>query len=115
MNSLEILRKIFINPEKSLMLFDNLESLKFYTKDSDDSKIYIKSLWKREEERLIYNETTKKSAPEEIVKQLFIDELRKKYKYPQKLIDTEVDVQFWRETNDHKRADIVIYSDETMN
>lgn len=114
MNSLEILRKIFINPEKSLMLFDNLESLKFYTKDSDDSKIYIKSLWKREEERLIYNETTKKSAPEEIVKQLFIDELRKKYKYPQKLIDTEVDVQFWRETNDHKRADIVIYSDDEL-
>ncbi|MDD3145448.1 MAG: N-6 DNA methylase, partial [Candidatus Gracilibacteria bacterium] len=114
MNSLEILKKIFINPEKSLMLFDNLDSLKFYTRDGDESKIYIKSLGKREEERIVYNEQTKKSAPEEIVKQLFIDELRKKYKYPQKLIDTEVDVQFGREINDHKRADIVIYGDDGL-
>jgi len=111
-SSHEVLKKIFISPEKSLILFDNLDSLKFYTKDGEEEKYYIKSLGKREEERLIFNEKTKKSAPEEIVKQLFIDELRKKYKYPQKLIDTEVNVQFGREINDNKRADIVIYSDD---
>ena len=114
MNSLDILKKIFINPEKALIIFDNLESLKFYLKDWDEEKIYIKSLGKREEERLVYNEKTKKSAPEEIVKQLYIDELRKKYKYPKKLIDTEVDVQFWREINDHKRADIIIFWDDEL-
>ncbi|MBS8121906.1 N-6 DNA methylase [Candidatus Vampirococcus lugosii] len=108
----EVLKKIFPNPEKSLLLFDNLENLKFYTKDGEEGKYYIKSLGRREEERLIYNETTGKSAPEEIVKQLYIDELIKKYKYPKKLIDTEVDVQFGREKYDHKRVDVVVYSDD---
>jgi type I restriction enzyme M protein len=108
----QIIGKIFKNPEQDLLMFDSLLSkLDIYEKDT--GKYYVKSISKMEEEKLVYNEKTGKSAPEEIVRQLYLLELTKKYKYPKAHIELEKIVQFGREKNDNKRADIVVYTDET--
>lgn len=75
----------------------------------DDGKYYIKSNSKGEQEKMVYSE--KKSAPEEIVRQLYLDRLINKYKYPRELIDVETIVNFGREK---KRADIIIYKDDKI-
>jgi len=108
----EIIYKIFKNPEQDLSMFDNpFSKLNIYEKET--GKYYIKSISKKEEEKIVYNEKTEKSAPEEIVRQLYLLELTKRYKYPKSHIEIEKIVQFGREKNDAKRADIVVYSDET--
>lgn len=104
MNSIEVLHKIFKNPEGELLIFDDLSSLNLYEKES--GKYYIKAISKFDEEKLVYNEKTGKSAPEEIVRQLYLIQLNKQYKYPKHLIELEKHVNFGREV---KRADIVVY------
>lgn len=99
-----ILLKIFKNPEQELLMFDDLSKLDIYEKE--EGKFYIKAISKLEEEKLIYNEKTGKSAPEEIVRQLYLIQLTKHYKYPKSLIELEKHVNFGREI---KRADIVVY------
>ncbi len=98
-----ILLKIFRNPEQDLLLFDHLE-LDIYEKDQ--GRYYLRSASKGEAEKLVFNENTGKSAPEEIVRQLYLQELTKNYRYPQNLIEIEKHVNFGREI---KRADIVVY------
>ncbi len=58
---------------------------------------------------MVYSE--KKSSPEEIVRQLYLNRLTSKYKYPKELIDVEVVVNFGREK---KRADIILYKDDKI-
>jgi len=99
-----ILGKIFRNPEQELMFFDDFSGLDIYEKES--GKFYLKALAKGEAEKLVYNEKTGKSAPEEIVRQLFLNKLIKHYKYPKDRIEIEKWVNFGRE---QKRADIVVY------
>jgi len=99
-----ILNKIFKNPEQELLMFDDLGKLDIYEKD--EGKFYIKAISKNEEEKLVYNAKTGKSAPEEIVRQLYLVKLTKHYKYPKNLIELEKQVNFGRE---QKRADIVVY------
>jgi type I restriction enzyme M protein len=99
-----ILNKIFKNPEQELLMFDDLGKLDIYEKD--EGKFYIKAISKSEEEKLVYNTKTGKSAPEEIVRQLYLTKLTKHYKYPKNLIELEKQVSFGRE---QKRADIVVY------
>lgn len=107
-----IINKIFKNHEQSLLMFDDpVSKLDIYEKD--EGKYYLKSISKMEEEKLVYNEKTGKSAPEEIVRQLYLSELTKKYKYPKSHIEIEKIVQFGREKNDNKRADIVVYTDDS--
>jgi len=106
-----ILNKIFNNPEQDLLMFNNLSKIDIYEKD--EGKFYIKSISKAGEEKIVYNTKTGKSAPEEIVRQLYLFELTKKYKYPKEHIELEKVVQFGREKNDNKRADIVVYTNET--
>lgn len=103
----DILNKIFKNPEQDLLAFDKLENVDIYKKE--EGKYYIKAISKLEEEKLVYNMKTGKSAPEEIVRQLYLIQLTKHYKYPKNLIELEKIVQFGREKNDAKRADIVVY------
>ncbi|MFA6017847.1 MAG: N-6 DNA methylase [Patescibacteria group bacterium] len=107
----QILSKIFKNPEQDLLMFDDLAKIEIYQKE--EGKYYVKSISRLEEEKLVYNEKTGKSAPEEIVRQLYLLELTKKYKYPKAHIELEKIVQFGREKNDNKRADIVVYTNET--
>lgn len=109
LNTQDILRKIFKNPEQDLLMFDNLDKLDIYEKDT--GKFYIKAISKTEEEKLVYNSKTGKSAPEEIVRQLYLVKLTKHYKYPKNLIELEKHVNFGREI---KRADIVVYTDEKL-
>jgi len=100
----DILLKIFKNPERELLLFDDLNKLDIYEKE--EGRFYIKAISKDEEEKLVYNAKTGKSAPEEIVRQLYLLKLTKHYKYPKNLIELEKQVNFGRE---QKRADIVVY------
>lgn len=99
-----ILNKIFKNPEQELLMFDDLSKIDIYEKD--EGKFYIKAISKSEEEKLVYNAKTGKSAPEEIVRQLYLIKLTKHYKYSKNLIELEKQVNFGRE---QKRADIVVY------
>ncbi|HBR13960.1 MAG TPA: SAM-dependent methyltransferase [Candidatus Omnitrophica bacterium] len=99
-----IINKIFRNPQQDLLMFDDLTKINIYEKDK--GKFYIKAISKNEEEKLVYNATTGKSAPEEIVRQLYLLKLTRHYKYPKNLIEIEKQVNFGRE---QKRADIVVY------
>jgi len=104
-----ILAKIFRNPEQELIIFDNLDVIDIYHKA--DGKYYLKSLSKGDAEKLVYNEKTGKCAPEEIVRQLYLYQLIKHYKYPKELIEIEKQVNFGRE---QKRADIVVYRPDNI-
>ena len=106
-NTKTILQKIFNNPEEKLLLFDNLDIINIYEKEN--GKYYLKSFDKNETEKLVYNEKTKKSAPEEIVRQLYLHSLIKYYRYSKDLIEIEKSVNFGRE---QKRADIVVFRDD---
>lgn len=105
---MSFLHKIFSNPAESLSIFtrDEMDEIdaKIYERDG---KLWIKSYSRGEEEKQVWSE--KKSAPEEIVRQLYLRELLKKYRYPKERIDIEKSVRFGRET---KRVDIVIYSED---
>lgn len=104
MDTQAVLLKIFKNPDSDLMMFDGWTGLNIYEKET--GKYYVKAISKLDEEKLVYNEKTGKSAPEEIVRQLYLIQLTKQYKYPKHLIELEKHVNFGREI---KRADIVVY------
>ncbi len=108
-SSKHILLKIFKNLSEDLTLFNNLEVLEIYEKEG--GKYYLKSLSKDESERLVYNEANQKSAPEEIVRQLYLYKLIKHYKYPKNLIEIEKSVKFGRET---KKADVVVFRNDEI-
>lgn len=107
MDTKTLYTKIFTSPDEDLLLFNHHEELEIYEKSA--GKYYLISKSKEQSERLIYHEEDgikKKSAPEEIVRQLYISELINRYKYPRELIEIEKWVNFGRE---QKRADIVVY------
>ncbi|MDD5102600.1 MAG: type I restriction enzyme HsdR N-terminal domain-containing protein, partial [Endomicrobiaceae bacterium] len=108
---IDILHKIFSDPLEMLSIFiaKEINALQFYEKEKKSNKWYLKSFSKGEDEKLVYSD--KKSAPEEIIRQLFVNRLITKYKYPKNLIDIEVQVVFGREK---KRADIVVYNDDKV-
>jgi len=107
----EALNKIIPNFEIELPLFkEHIPKLKFYEKES--GKWYIKSHDAKEHEKLVHNENIGKSAPEEIVRQLYLFELTDNYGYPIKRIKTEESVAFGREVK--KRADIVVYQEDNI-
>lgn len=56
--------------------------------------------------RCLIREKEIKLTPEEIVRQLFLDQLINEYSYPKDLIEVEKGVSFGREV---KRADIIVY------
>lgn len=102
-----LLNLIFSNLNEDLRLFDNPTAIDIYEKPK--GKFYVHSSANEHSERLVYHEeggVKKKSYPEEIVRQLFIQELINRYKYPSDLIEIEKWVNFGREK---KRADIVVY------
>jgi type I restriction enzyme M protein len=105
--SQDVLSKIFKNPEDDLALFEDLHVLEFYTDEKD--RVYVKTLEHNGKDKVVL--TDKKTAPEEIVRQLFLYELLNVYKYPKDRVKLEVDVQFGREIG-KKRADIVVYRED---
>ena len=106
-SSIDVLSKIFKNPEDDLALFENLHVLEFYADEKD--RVYVKTLEHNGKDKVVL--TDKKTAPEEIVRQLFLYELLNVYKYPKDRVKLEVDVQFGREIG-KKRADVVVYRED---
>lgn len=109
MSTQDVLKKIFRNPEEELILFEDIGMLSIYEKT--EGKYYLKSFSRDENEKLVYNANTGKCAPEEIVRQVYLYQLIKRYKYPKSLIEIEKHVNFGRE---QKRADIVVYRPDNI-
>jgi len=107
---MEIIAKIIPNIETELTLLQShIQKLNLYEKEK--GKWYIKSHDSKGNEKLVLNEEKVKSAPEEIVRQLFLFELTDIYGYPKNRIKTEESVSFGREK---KRADIVVYQEDNI-
>ena len=127
MNTKEIIDKIFKDTSVKYQLseFDNLdkpfeEILNIYAKEGTGKqtgkKIYylktLAPLHSGKEEIQVYIEGGK-SAPEEIVRQLWVYKLIHVYGYKKEQIELEIPVQFGTEVNT-KFADIAIYRDSTQ-
>ncbi len=127
MNTKEILDKIFKDPKTKyeLSAFEDLgrpihEIIEIYPKviqsgrDAGKTKYFIRSLvpfTSGKTEVQVYDESGK-SAPEEIVRQLWVYKLIHQYDYRQDEIDLEKSIQFGTEVGT-KAADIVVYLDNT--
>ncbi len=105
----EIIGKIIPNWETDLALLKQyLPKINIYEKEK--GKFYLKSHDCDGREKLIFNETNNKSAPEEIVRQLFLYELTTNYGYPVNRIKIEENVDFG--VSGRGRADIVVYQQD---
>ena len=127
MNTKELIDRIFKEPgvQFELTEFENLgkpihDIIDIYPKavttgkDAGKTKYYLKSLIPfstGNEEVQVYAEGGK-SAPEEIVRQLWVYKLMQQYGYQADEIDLEKGVQFGTEVGT-KAADIIVYTDAT--
>ncbi len=127
MHTKEILDKIFKDPKTKyeLSVFEDLgkpihEIIKIYPKaiesgrDAGKTKYFMKSFVpfiSGKTEVQVYDESGK-SAPEEIVRQLWVYKLIRQYGYREDEIDLEKSIQFGTEVGT-KAADIVVYLDNT--
>jgi len=107
----QIFNEIIPNIEIELTsLKEHLNKLEIYEKA--EGKWYVKSHDSKGKEKLIFNEENGKSAPEEIIRQLFLLELEDNYGYPLKRIKIEERVTFG--TEQKRRADIVVYQEDKI-
>jgi type I restriction enzyme M protein len=127
MNTKEIIERIFKDPDTKYGLteFENLgkpihDILTIYPKtaeigrDAGKTKYFLKSFVpfsSGNQEVQVYVEGGK-SAPEEIVRQLWVYRLLNEYGYKADEIDLEKSVQFGTEVGT-KAADIIVYTDST--
>lgn len=127
MNTKEVIDRIFKEPGVKFELteFENLgkpihEILSIFPKvaatgkDAGKTKYYLKSFIPfstGNEQVQVYAEGGK-SAPEEIVRQLWVFKLTERYGYKADEIDLEKSVQFGTEVGT-KAADIIVYTDAT--
>lgn len=80
-------------------------------REKEPNRYYLKDL-KTGADRFVLDTEKQKSAPEEIVRQLWLHKLNKHYKYPFERIDTEKSVHFG--SKEFARADIVVYKDDKV-
>lgn len=107
----QIFNDIIPHTETELtFLKQHLNKLRIYEKET--GRWYIKSNDSKGNEKLVLNEETGKSAPEEIIRQLFLFELTDHYSYPLERIKIEERVTFG--TEQKKRADIVVYQEDKI-
>lgn len=107
----QIFNDIIPHTETELtFLKEHLNELRIYEKET--GRWYIKSNDSKGNEKLVLNEETGKSAPEEIIRQLFLFELTDHYGYPLERIKIEERVTFG--TEQKKRADIVVYQEDKI-
>lgn len=107
----DVLSKILPNWETDLALLKQYTShLKFFEKEK--GKWYVKSNDADGKDKLVLNEKTGKSAPEEVVRQLFLIELMEHYHYPKRKLKSEQNVSFGR--NGKGRADVVVYQEDEI-
>ena len=127
MDTKELIDRIFKEPSVKYELteFENLgkpihDIIKIYPKvattgtDTSKTKYYLKSFIpfsSGKEDVQVYAEGGK-SAPEEIIRQLWVYKLMQQYNYKADEIDLEKSVQFGGEEST-KSADIIVYTDAT--
>ncbi len=109
-----ILDMVFKDPlvKHGLQQFNSEILNKINAYEKEDGKIYIRCL-KRNKEIVIYDKNKKTSAPEEVIRQLWLIKLTEEYKYPLDRIEVEKSISFGREVHE-KRADIVIYKEDKI-
>ena len=123
MTTKEILNTIFKGKadEYDLTEFKNLdksidEILDIEKENSNSEKYFLKTLapfYSEKEKVQVYSsQSGGKSAPEEIIRQLWAYKLINEYNYSKEHIKLEVPVSFGGDINT-KHADIVIYSDKS--
>lgn len=111
--TVNIINKIFRKPDLQFGLVEFEKSkpsevLKIFEKEK--GKYYLKCI-KRDKDLLIWNEEKQTGAPEEIVRQLWLNKLQKTFNYPIARIEVEKSVSFGREIHE-KSADIVVYEED---
>jgi len=102
-----ILDEILKQKTKDLKLFTQkqIDELQQHIVEKND-KVYVNCLVRQKE---IQISSKAKTAPEEVVRQLYLLKLRDEYGYPFENMALEVDVKMGSAS---KKADIVIYNDE---
>lgn len=107
----DILSKILPNWETDLALLKQyVPKLKFFEKEK--GKWYLKCQDCEGKDKLVLNEESGKSAPEEVVRQLFLFELTDHYHYPIERIKTEQSVRYGSSKDERGRADIIVYQED---
>lgn len=76
----------------------------------EDGRFYVRCL-KRKRDIFVYDENKKTGKPEEIIRQLFLIHIRDYLKYPLTQVNVEEPIQMG--SDDSKKADIVIFTDDT--
>jgi type I restriction enzyme M protein len=112
----EIIGKIFRQPDiayglKEFADIDDFEKVLKITEESK-GKFYVKDL-KSKKLRVIFDEEKQKGRPEEIIRQLWLYQLNKKYGYPFDRMDIEKSIHFGREIH-AKSADIVVFKKDKI-
>ncbi|MDD5772023.1 MAG: N-6 DNA methylase [bacterium] len=87
---------------------DVFKGISFFEKE--DGKVYVKCL-KRNKDIFVYDKNKKTARPEEIIRQLFLIYIRDYLKYPLNQLNVEEPIQMG--SDDTKRADIVIFTNDT--
>lgn len=110
MKTKEILDLIFKNPDVKygLVEFGGIDFEKALSFSEENGKYFLTCL-KRNKPIQIYSE--KKSAPEEIIRQLWLYKLIDYYEYKIDKIDVEKEIYFGTQVRE-KAADIVVYQDD---
>lgn len=110
MKTKELLDLIFKNPDAKygLVEFEGIDFEKALSFSEENGKYFLTCL-KRNKLIQIYLE--KKSAPEEILRQLWLYKLINYYEYKIDKIDIEKEIYFGTQVNE-KAADIVVYQDD---
>ena len=108
---MQIINKIIPNIETQAPLCSQyINKINIYEKER--GKWYIKSFDNIANEKLVLNEHTGKTAPEEIIRQLFLYELIHEYGYPRERIKVEQKISFGSSV--YGRADIVVYQNDNI-
>ena len=113
----EVLEMIFRDPQITHGLKEfkkqNIKPEEVITiSEKEKGKYYLHCL-KRDKDILVYDKNKNLAKPEEIIRQLWLYILVKKYKYPLERIEVEKSVYFGREIH-AKKADIVIYKEDKI-
>ena len=110
MKTKELLDLIFKNPDVKygLVEFGGIDFEKALNFSEENGKYFLTCL-KRNKPIQVYSE--KKSAPEEIIRQLWLYKLINYYEYKIDKIDVEKVIYFGTQVNE-KAADLVVYQDD---
>lgn len=111
----EVIGKIFKESELAYGLreFEGIDIFSVLEiTEEERGRYYLKDL-KTGKSRFVYDEKKENGKPEEIVRQLWLHKLNKRYNYPLDRMDTEKSIHFGREIH-AKAVDIVVYKPDKI-